>query len=230
MSACGWVASSSAEPWVSAAVRSVMKSGSAASTSSEREVRFHAFGSSSMTSSSMPTVHGASAGPRGSSRPSARSCRAHPPLLGPRTRRPPRPARGTARGARGGRRATPRATARPGRARGPSLSRPSTTPSGAHATACSPWPRRSADWWWNELTSASVTPITRASREAGSIRTECVVMRPRAAWRCSIEPSVKSPTCWCSEPPRATLSACTPRQMPSTGIPRASASWASASS
>ena len=74
--------------------------------------------------------------------------------------------------------------------RGPSLSRPSTIPSGAHATARSPRPSRSAAWWWKELTSASVTPITRASREPGSIRTEWVVTRPRAVWRCSIAPSV----------------------------------------
>ena len=36
--------------------------------------------------------------------------------------------------------------------------------------------------------------------------------------------------CWCSVPPRATLSACAPRQMPSSGIPRASAARASSSS
>ena len=106
----------------------------------------------------------------------------------------------------------------------------STTPSGDHATARIPLPQRSAAWWWNELTWASTTPITRASRELGSIRTRWVGTRPRAAWRCWIAPSVRSPRCWCSVPPRATLSAWLPRQIPSTGIPRASASWASASS
>ena len=43
----------------------------------------------------------------------------------------------------------------------------STTPSGDHATARRPLPQRSAAWWWNELTWASITPITRASREFG---------------------------------------------------------------
>ena len=57
---CGTVASSSAEPCVSATVRPCMSSGSASSTSSERESSPHARGSSSITSSSTPIVHGAS--------------------------------------------------------------------------------------------------------------------------------------------------------------------------
>ena len=60
-SRAGRVASSSAEPWVSAAAWSATSRESAGSTSSIREASDQSRGSSSMTSSSRPTVHGASA-------------------------------------------------------------------------------------------------------------------------------------------------------------------------
>ena len=64
---------------------------------------------------------------------------------------------------------------------------------------------------------------SRPAASPSSIATVCVVSRPDAVWRWSIEPSVTSGRCWCSVPPRATLSAWQPRQMPSTGMPSASA-------
>ena len=64
----------------------------------------------------------------------------------------------------------------------------------------------------------------------GSIRTSCVATWPGSVCRWSIEPSVTSGRCWCSVPPRATLSACRPRQMPRIGSPSRSACWATPSS
>ena len=56
----------------------------------------------------------------------------------------------------------------------------------------------------------------RCARAASPARSDLVgrSARREPAWRCSIEPSVTSGRCWCSVPPRATLSACAPRQMP----------------
>src|SRR4051794_37567123 len=59
--AWGTVASSSAEPCVSARALGATSSGSAASTSSQRETGSHVSGETRMTSSSTPTVHGAAA-------------------------------------------------------------------------------------------------------------------------------------------------------------------------
>ena len=47
----------------------------------------------------------------------------------------------------------------------------SIVPSGAHAQARRPRPRRSTAWWWNELTFSSVVPSTEASVLPGATTT-----------------------------------------------------------
>ena len=123
-----------------------------------------------------------------------------------------------------------RATARRAGAARSSPSIPSITPSGDQATGPQPPPSRSMPWWWNELTGSSTLPSTCARSESGAMRTPCVVTSPGSCWRWLTEPSVTSGRCWNSVPPRATLSACMPRQMPRIGSPTASAARATASS
>ena len=62
-----------------------------------------------------------------------------------------------------------------------------------------------------------------ARRVPASTSTSWETWQPGSLWRWPGR-------CWCSVPPQATLSACAPRQMPSSGIPRSSAARASASS
>ena len=133
-----------------------------------------------------------------------------------------RPASRRARGARAGRRAPPRATARRARAARsvPSiaLDRAVGRP-GDRAQARCRAARRA--WWWKEFTGSSTAPqeLARAASR-GAIRTSWVVDVARlVSGGASIEPSVTSGRCWCSVPPRATLSACMPRQMPRMGSP-----------
>ena len=126
--------------------------------------------------------------------------------------------------------ASPRATARPARSarrrpRCPRPSRPAPTPPRAG--------RRRAGRRPGGGTSSRPSaraPSTANSREPRSTRTSCVSAQPGSVWRCSIEWSVTAGRCWCSVPPRATLSACAPRQMPRIGRPMRSATRATSSS
>ena len=137
----------------------------------------------------------------------------------PACRRAPRTARSAPRD---GRRASRRATARRARSAPPASSMPSIVPSGAHATRARPAPSRSTAWWWNEFTASASPPTTAASREPGrDPRRRGSADAARIAWRWSTSRPTTSGRCWCSVPPRATFSACAPRQMPSIGIPRA---------
>ena len=90
----------------------------------------------------------------------------------------------------------------------------SITPSGAHATARSPPPSLSTAWWWKELTRtppAPHHPLQQAARRdldaSGSPR------RPGPPGGARASSPGRSGRCWCSVPPRATFSACSPRQI-----------------
>ena len=129
---------------------------------------------------------------------------------------------------RRGRRASRRATARRARTGAGRSSIASITPSarpgdGAQADA------ELVDRLVVEGVDLDGRAAARRRAESGATRTSCVT-RAGLAWRCSIVPSVMSGRCWCSVPPRATLSSWAPRQMPRIGSPRASAWRQSASS
>ena len=104
----------------------------------------------------------------------------------------------------------------------------STVPSSARAATSRPLPRRSAAWWWNELTASGGSPVRRCRSEPGATVTAWAGTKASWSWRCAT--AVRSGRCWCSEPPRATLRACIPRQMPRTGRSRSAAPAWSASS
>lgn len=119
----------------------------------------------------------------------------------------------------------------------PATSRPSTVPSAAHAVATSPSPSRSTAWWWcvgassqvwSVLAKLSAPDSTRPSDPAVPTRTRCRP-NPQSGPECSSFPTTWG-RCWCSVPPRTTLSSWIPRQMASSGTPAASAASSRASS
>ena len=121
------------------------------------------------------------------------------------------------------------ATAPPPPARRPATLRTaSIVPSGATASATRPGARRSMPWLCSELTGSSVVPARRCSQDPATRRTVCALpVRTRASGCIGVEWSSRPGTScrrWCSVPPSATFSSCRPRQMASTGTPRATAS------
>ena len=185
----------------------------------------------SITSSSAPSVYVAAPVPVGPVGQSA--------LMPPRSSRPaPGACRGglderrrTARRARAGRSSVSACHCTPSTNVAAGASMPSITPSGAQATARRPRPSRSTAWWWKELTRARRRRISRCELAAGRrSRPRASTRSPGALWRWSIACPGRSGRCWWSVPPRATLSACSPRQMARIGRPRASARRASSSS
>ena len=104
----------------------------------------------------------------------------------------------------------------------------STVPSGARAQTSRPAPMRSAAWWWKELTARPSDPVSQCRSDPRATSTSWAGAKPSWRWRCAS--SLRSGRCWCSVPPRETLSACSPRQMPSSGRSRSAAAASSASS
>ena len=138
--------------------------------------------------------------------------------------RPRGRARGTASGGPEGRRASRRATGRRRRtgARGPRSPRPCRRRRAA-TTPARP-PARSTAWWWKEFTSS------RGAADGAAEPRECsaiaiVVGRHRGQLGLAV-----AATCWCSVPPRATLSVWAPRHTPRSGRPAVVGQRASASS
>ena len=92
----------------------------------------------------------------------------------------------------------------------------STVPSGARAATSSPAPMRSAAWWWKEFTARPSLSVSQCSSEPRATSASWAGENISCVWRWP-------GTCWCSVPPRETLSACRPRQMPSSGRSRSAA-------
>ena len=65
----------------------------------------------------------------------------------------------------------------------------------------------------------AAAPVRRCSGEPAATVTAWAGSKGSCVWRCSS--LVRSGRCWCSVPPRATLSACIPRQIASSGRSRA---------
>ena len=91
-----------------------------------------------------------------------------------------------------------------------------------------PSPSSSTPWWWCDLT-ALARPRPRARRATPARGAPRGRRRSRARRGGRWWPTA-SGTCWSSVPPSATFSICMPRQIPSSGMSRSSARWASASS
>ena len=83
-----------------------------------------------------------------------------------------------------------------------------------------PRPSPSIAWWWKEFTSTSVRPISFAEAAAGASapRRGSTAGRPRLAMLHAA--AVPSGRCWRRVPPRATFSTCMPRQIARIGTLR----------
>jgi beta-glucosidase len=93
--------------------------------------------------------------------------------------------------------------------------------SSAQAVAVSPAPSRSTAWWCLATTSIGLVPLAIVSRVPDCTVTRCRTGAPVCGSPCVSGPMPgRSGRCWCREPPKATLSACAPRQMPSRGRSR----------
>src|SRR3984893_11946474 len=112
-------------------------------------------------------------------------------------------------------------TPRQKRRRGSSM--PSTTPSSATALTRRLGPASLTAWWWALLTARLAVPVMRCSSVPGTTRTVCPGSSRGFGWRCATLPGTSSGMCWIKVPPSTTFRSCWPPQIPSTGIPLASA-------